>query len=604
MLALSLGHGLRAAIMGRARVAELVDALDLGSSIVRCGGSSPSARTIRRAGVRDFIGICDKVTIKTVETENEGLKRAFMLTIPAEDIEARVNEEVKRIAPQVRMPGFRPGKVPPNLIKKMHGDALQRDALQGAVQDGVQQLLQEKNVRPALQPEVVLDEKYQPGKDAEISVRVEALPDVPPANIEGLEIERLTVEVDEAAVDGQVQQLASSSKRWTDAPRKHSAEKGDLVVMDFEGKIDGTPFDGGKGEDMSVELGSGQLIPGFEDGLVGVKAGETRDVTATFPADYPSEPLKGKNATFTVKVKAVKTAGKTKVDDEFAKSLGLESLDQLKGLIRDQQSQELNGLTRTHMKRQLLDQLSARHDFPVPESMVEAEFQNIMNQLRHEASHEADPKAALDEIEKEASDYRRIAERRVRLGLLLSEIGAGNGIQVSEQEMRTLIAQAASQYQGQEREQFLQIVQREPMIAAQLRAPLYEDKVVDFLFSKAELSDRKATRAELEADLEAEEGHVHGPGCGHAVPATKAKKGKAAKKVQAAKVSEGASEVVPAKAKTKAKPIPEAPAKGPVEKASAKPKPAKPLKEAPGSKAPAKSAAKAEAKKAPAKKSK
>ncbi len=604
MLALSLGHGLRAAIMGRARVAELVDALDLGSSIVRCGGSSPSARTIRRAGVRDFIGICDKVTIKTVETENEGLKRAFMLTIPAEDIEARVNEEVKRIAPQVRMPGFRPGKVPPNLIKKMHGDALQRDALQGAVQDGVQQLLQEKNVRPALQPEVVLDEKYEPGKDAEISVRVEALPDVPPANIEGLEIERLTVEVDEAAVDEQVQQLASSSKRWTDASKKHSAEKGDLVVMDFEGKIDGTPFDGGKGEDMSVELGSGQLIPGFEDGLVGVKSGETRDVTATFPADYPSEPLKGKDATFAVKVKAVKTAGKTKVDDEFAKSLGLESLDQLKGLIRDQQGQELNGLTRTHMKRQLLDQLSARHDFPVPESMVEAEFQNIMNQLRHEANHEADPKAALDEIEKEASDYRRIAERRVRLGLLLSEIGAGNGIQVSEQEMRTLIAQAASQYQGQEREQFLQIVQREPMIAAQLRAPLYEDKVVDFLFSKAELSDRKATRAELEADLEAEEGHVHGPGCGHAVPATKAKKGKAAKKAQAAKVSEAASEVIPAKAKTKAKPIPEAPAKGPVEKASAKPKPAKPLKDAPGSKAPAKSAVKAEAKKGPAKKSK
>jgi trigger factor len=525
------------------------------------------------------------VTIKTVETENEGLKRAFMLTIPAKDIEARVNEEVKRIAPQVRMPGFRPGKVPPNLIKKMHGDALQRDALNGAVQDSVQQLLEEKKVRPALQPEVVLDEKYEPGKDAEVSVRLEALPDVPPANIGDLRIERLTVDADEAAVDEQVQQLASSAKNWTDAPKKHAAAIGDLVVMDFEGKIDGTPFEGGKAEGMSVELGSGQLIPGFEDGLVGAKAGDTREVKVTFPADYQAEALKGKDATFDVTVTGVKTAGKSRVDDDFAKSLGLQDLDQLKGLIRDQQVQELNGLTRTHMKRQLLDQLAARHDFPVPESMVDAEFQNIMNQLRHEASHEEDPKAALDEIEKESKEYRRIAERRVRLGLLLSEIGAGNGIQVTEQEMRTLIGQAASQYQGQDRERFLQLIQQEPMFAAQLRAPLYEDKVVDFLFSKAEITDRTATRAQLEADLEAEEGHVHGPGCGHD-HAAPAKTKKAA-----------------AKGKPEAKLKAEKPAKGPVEKASAKPKPAKPVKDGAGAKAPAaKAPAKAEAKKAPAKK--
>jgi trigger factor len=524
------------------------------------------------------------VTIKTVETENEGLKRAFMLTIPAEDIEARVNEEVKRLAPQVRMPGFRPGKVPPNLIKKMHGDALQRDALQGAVQDGVQQLFAEQKVRPALQPEVLLDEKYEPGKDAEVSVRVEALPDVPAANIDGLILDRLTVDPDEAAVDEQIKQLASGAKNWKDAPKKHAAAIGDLVVMDFEGSIDGTPFDGGKGEDMSVELGSGQLIPGFEDGLVGAKAGDKRDVKVTFPADYQAEALKGKDASFAVTVKAVKTAGESKVDEDFAKSLGLQSLDQLKDLIRDQQSQELNGLTRKHMKRQLLDQLAERHDFPVPESMVEAEFENIMNQLRHEASHEADPKAALAEIEQEAADYRRIAERRVRLGLLLSEIGAANNVQVSDQEMNRLIGQAAAQYQGKERDQFLQIVQREPMLAAQLRAPLYEDKVVDFLFSKADVSERKATRAELEADLESEEGHVHGSGCGHD-HAAKPKKAKAAAK--------------PA-GKAKA----EAPAKGSVEKPAAKPKAAKPVKDAPATKpkAEAKPAAKKPAAKKPSKK--
>src|SRR5689334_14030378 len=192
-----------------------------------------------------------------------------MLTIPAEDIEARVDQEVKRIAPQVRMPGFRPGKVPPNLIKKMHGDALQRDALNGAVQDGVQQLLQEQNVRPALQPQVELDEKYEPGKDAEIKVRLEALPDVPTPQIDGLTLSRLTVEADEEVVNQQLEQIAAANKRWSDAPKKHAAAKGDLVVMDFVGKVDGTPFDGGSGNDMSVEIGSGQLIPGFEDQLVG-----------------------------------------------------------------------------------------------------------------------------------------------------------------------------------------------------------------------------------------------------------------------------------------------------------------------------------------------
>jgi len=521
------------------------------------------------------------VTIKTVETENEGLKRGFMLTIPAADIEARVEQEVKRIAPQIRMPGFRPGKVPPNLIKKMHGDSLRGEALNGAVQEGVQQLLSEQNIRPALQPQVELNEDYEPSKDAEVKVSLEALPEVPPAQIDKLELERLTVEPDESAVDQQIRQLASQSKRWEDAPKKHAAATGDLVVMDFEGEVGGKPFEGGKGEDMSVELGSGRLIPGFEDQLVGARAGDTREVNVTFPADYPVENLKGKDAVFAITVKGVKTAGETKLDDEFAKSLGLNDFDQLKGLIRGQIEQELNGLTRTHMKRQLLDILAERHDFQVPESMVEAEFQNILGQLRHEASHEEDPKAALAEIEKDSADYRRIAERRVRLGLLLSEIGAGNGIEITEQEMRALIGQAASQYQGKDRDRFLELVQKEPMFAAQLRAPLYEDKVVDFLFSKAKIADRKATREQLEADLESEEGHVHGPGCGHDHSHEKPKAKKAAKK-PAAK-----AESAPKKVKL-------------TEEPNAKAKPAKPLKSEPANKAAAKAAAKPKAK-APAK---
>ena len=524
--------------------------------------------------------------MKTVETENEGLKRAYKLIIPAKDIDARVDGEVKRIAPTVRMPGFRPGKVPPNLIRKMHGEALMRDALNTAVQDSVQKLLTDEKLRPAMQPEVELDEGYETGKDAEVNIRLETLPDVPTPKIDGLKLERLTVDVDDKGVEEQLKQLAQSQTRYGDAKKGHKAANGDQVVIDFVGKVDGVAFEGGTGEGMAVVLGSGQLIPGFEEQMVGLKAGDEKQLTVTFPADYQAENLKGKPATFDVKVTAVKVAADTKLDDEFAKQLGLNDLDQLKGLLRDQQQQELNGLTRTHMKRRLLDQLAADHDFDVPPSMVEAEYENIMAQLRHEASHEADPQAALREIEADAEDYRNIAIRRVRLGLLLSEIGAANDIDVSQQEMNRLIGQAAAQYQPKDREAFVRYVQQTPMAAAQLRAPLYEDKVVDFLFAQAEISERTVDRAVLEADLESEEGHVHGPGCGHDIGEAKPAKKAVAKKPAAKK------EVAPAKAEPK---------RAPAKKAEA---PAKAAAKAPAAKkeaSPAK-ASKAEPKKAPAQK--
>jgi len=485
------------------------------------------------------------------------------------------------MAPQIKMPGFRPGKVPPNLIRKMHGENLHAEALNTTVQESVQQLLSEKKLRPAMQPQVELDEGYAAGKDAEVRVSLETLPEVPTPAIDGLKLERLTVEGDEAAVDEQIAQLAQSQTRYEDAKKGHKAANGDQVVIDFVGKVDGVAFEGGTGEDMPVVLGSGSLIPGFEEQMVGVKAGDEKTLNVTFPKDYQAANLKGKAATFDIVVKAVKTAGETKIDDEFAKQLGLKDLDQLKGLIRDQQQQELNNLTRTHMKRRLLDQLAESHDFEVPPSMVDAEYQNIMGQLRHEAGQEADPDAALKEIESEAEDYRAIAVRRVRLGLLLSEIGAANGVDISQQEMNRLIGQAAQQYPPKDRERFIQYVQQDPMAAAQLRAPLYEDKVVDFLFSKAEITDRAVTREELEADLESEEGHVHGPGCGHDHHEVKPAKKAAAKKPAAKKAD---------------KAEPAEPAKGSVEPAkSAKPKPAKPVKDGAGSKP-------AEAKKAPAKK--
>ncbi|MBB3346452.1 trigger factor [Sphingomonas sp. BK069] len=448
--------------------------------------------------------------MQTVETLNEGLKRAYTVTIPASAIAGRVDAELKRVAPQIRMPGFRPGKVPANLVRKMHGPALHQDALNTSIQEGIQALISEKQLRPAMQPSVELTEGYEAGKDAELKVELEVLPQVPAPAIEGLKLERLTVPVDDAAIDVQLKRFADMQKRWEDAGDK-AAETGDQVTMDFVGKtLDGVAFEGGTGSDMAVELGAGQLIPGFEDQVVGVKAGDERQITVTFPEDYGAKELAGQQATFDLTIKAVKTAAESAIDEELAKALGLESLDQLRGLLRGQIEQEHNQLTRTYMKRKLLDQLAEGHDFEVPPSMVEAEFNQIWQQLQHEATHEPDPQAALAEMEAERDDYRKIAERRVRLGLLLSEIGQANGVEVSQQEMNRLIAQAAQQYRGEDQQRFVQYIQQDPMAAAQLRAPLYEDKVVDFLFDKAEVTERETTREELEAAIESEDGFATG----------------------------------------------------------------------------------------------
>lgn len=453
--------------------------------------------------------------MQTVETLNEGLKRAFTLKITAKDIDSKVDAEVKRVAPTIRMPGFRPGKVPANLIRKMHGEALAQDALNNSIQEGVQQLIADQKLRPAMSPSVSLEGEYAPGGDAEVKVELEVLPDVPTPSIDGLKLERLTVPADEAAVTAQLEQLASGQKAWEDAGAKHKAKTGDQVTMDFVGKTaDGVAFDGGTGTDMAVEIGSGRLIPGFEDQIIGVKAGDELTINVTFPEDYGSKDLAGKPATFDLKITKVETAGESKIDDDFAKQLGLQSLEQLTGLLKGQIEQQLNGLTRTHMKRKLLDQLAAGHDFPVPPSMVDAEFDQIWHQLQHEAEHEEDVEAAKAELENERSEYVAIAERRVRLGLLLSEIGTANGVEVNANEMNQLIAQAAQQYPADQRQRFFEYVRNEPMAAAQLRAPLFEDKVVDFLFDKAEISDREVTREELEAAIESEEGfdtgtHTH-----------------------------------------------------------------------------------------------
>lgn len=546
--------------------------------------------------------------MQTVETLNEGLKRAYTLKITAKDIDAKVDAEVKRVAPQIKMPGFRPGKVPANLVRKMHGEAIAADALNNSIQEGVQTLIAQHKLRPAMSPSIRLEGDYATGQDAEISVELEVLPDVPVPSTDGIKLERLVVPVDDSQVDEQLRNLAGQQKSWADAPAKHKAATGDQVTMDFVGKTvdDGVAFEGGTGEGMAIEIGSGNLIPGFEEQLVGVKTGDEKQIKVTFPADYGAPNLAGKDATFDLKITAVKTAGEAKIDDDFAKTLGLQSLEQLTGLLKGQLEQQNAGLTRTHMKRKLLDHLAAGHDFPVPPSMVDAEFEQIWQQLQHEAEHEEDPAAARAELDAERADYVAIAERRVRLGLLLSEIGTANGVEVTNQEMNQLIAHAAQQYSPSDREKFINYIRQEPMAAAQLRAPLFEDKVVDWLFDKAEVTEREVTKDELEAAIESEEGavpHVHGPGCGHDHDhdhAPKKAKTKKAEPAEDAVIEEPVKKAATKKSPAKADKAPETPADADDFVA------AEPVKKAATRKAPAAKAEPAEeakpAKKAPAKK--
>jgi len=448
--------------------------------------------------------------MRIAETLNEGLKREYSVSIPAADIEAKVDAQLGKVAGQVRMPGFRPGKVPLNLVRKMHGAQLRSDALQEAVNEGMQQLIAEHALRPAMQPQIDLAAPPAEGQDVDFTVAVEVLPTIEAPQIDGIVLEKLVVEPGDAEIDIALQRLADQQKAFEPAPADHVAATGDTVVIDFAGSVDEEPFDGGKGEGMKIVLGSGQLIPGFEDQLVGAKAGDERTVKVTFPADYNVAYLTGRAAEFAVTVTGVETAVPVALDDSLAKTFGIDSIDALREILKDQVAAELGAMTRTHMKRKLLDTLAGAHDFAVPVSMVDAEFDQIWRQVEAEEAETGDDDRA---------EYRRIAERRVRLGLLLSEIGQSNGVTVTQAEMNRLIGQEATKYDRNEQPQVVKYFQENAMAAAQLRAPLYEDKVVDFLIGKAEVTERVVTREALQAEIESDDetpgAHVHGPDCDH-----------------------------------------------------------------------------------------
>ena len=439
--------------------------------------------------------------MQVTETLNEGLKRGYKLVVTADELDAKVNEKLAEAAPEIEMKGFRKGKVPMALLKKQFGERLLGEAMQESVDGAMAKHLEDSGDRPAMQPKLEMtNEDWKPGQDVEVDMSYEALPDIPEVDFSKVKLEKMVVEADDKAIDEALQNLAENAQNFEDRKKGSKAKDGDQVVIDFVGKVDGEAFDGGSAEDFPLVLGSNQFIPGFEDQLVGVKAGEEKAVEVTFPEEYGNKDLAGQPAVFDVTVKAVKEPKPAEIDDELAKKFGADDLDALKGQITERLGAEYQGAARAVMKRALLDELDKLVSFDLPPSLVEAEAGQIAHQLWHEENPDVQ---GHDHPEIEPTEeHTKLAERRVRLGLLLAELGQQAKIEVSDAEMTQAVMNQARQYPGQER-QFFEFVQQNPGMRQQIQAPIFEDKVVDHIFEQAEVKEKKSTKAALEKAVEA-----------------------------------------------------------------------------------------------------
>lgn len=441
--------------------------------------------------------------MQVTETEAEGLKRAYKIQISAKDIDEKMTGRLQELGKQVKLPGFRPGKVPLNVLKQRFGRSVMGEVLERAVSDSSAQAMSERGLRPATQPKIEIT-SFDEGKDLEYTMAVEILPDIEPMDFSKLSLEREVIKVEESAVESALEDLAKANKttRQPDAPR--AAAAGDVLVIDFKGTVDGESLPGMSGEDHHLELGSNAFIAGFEDQLIGAKPGEAREVKVTFPDDYPNDRLAGKEAVFAVTVKDVLEAVPAAIDDALAARLGESDLSALKERIRERIGEEYKELTRMRLKRRLLDELAAGHDFPVPTGMIDSEFEQIWKQIEADREKgELDPEDADKSEEELKTEYRTIAERRVRLGLLLSEVGRRNGVEVTQDELNRALFREAQRYPGNERRVF-EFYQKTPEAMANLRAPIFEDKVVDFIVDMAQITEREVTPDELRAEMEAE----------------------------------------------------------------------------------------------------
>ncbi len=439
--------------------------------------------------------------MQVTETLNEGLKRGYKLVVTAEELNDKVNEKIAEAAPEIEMKGFRKGKVPMALLKKQFGPRLLGEAMQESVDGAMNKHFEDSGDRPAMQPKVEMtNENWSEGDDVEVDMTYEALPEIPEVDLKEISLEKLVVEADEAAVEEALNNLAENAQNFEDRKKGSKAKDGDQVVIDFVGKVDGEAFEGGAAEDFPLTLGSNQFIPGFEDQLVGAKTEEEKSVEVTFPEEYGNKELAGKPAVFDVTVKAVKEPKPAPVDDELAKKFGADDLSALKAQIGEQITGEYAGASRAVMKRALLDVLDEKVQFDLPPSLVEAEAKQIAHQLWHEENPDVE---GHDHEEIEPSDeHNKLAERRVRLGLLLAELGQKAEVEVSDAEMTQAVMAQARQYPGQER-QFFEFVQQNPQMRQQIQAPLFEDKVVDHIFENADVKETKSTKDDLEKAVEA-----------------------------------------------------------------------------------------------------
>jgi trigger factor len=466
--------------------------------------------------------------MQVTETSADGLKREYKIVIPAGDLENQISDRLTQLGKSIRLPGFRPGKVPTSLLRQRYGSAIRGEVLEHTVQESSAEAIREQNLRPAMPPKVEIVSADE-GADFEYTISVEVLPEMPEPDFNALGLEKLTIEIPDEDVDKAVARIAEQYRKAEAVDRP--AAKGDVVVIDFVGKIGDVEFPGGKGENVSLELGAGQFVPGFEDQLIGAKAGEDRTVNVTFPADYGGPELAGKDAVFAVTVKEVREKKPPVIDDTLAAEVGLETLAELKQEVKDRIARDYSMVTRQRLKRQLLDKLAENYSFPVPPSMVEIEFNNIWQQHEAEKAYtasqtktetgeepagetqakpaeaaeaEAKPAEPAEDEEELKKEYQTLAERRVRLGLLLAEVGRNANITVSQDELNQALIREAQRFPGSER-QVLDYYRKNPEAAGNLRAPIFEEKVVDYVVELAKPAERKVSPQELLAMTEADE---------------------------------------------------------------------------------------------------
>jgi trigger factor len=445
--------------------------------------------------------------MQVTQTHAEGLKREFEIVLPAEDLSTRMESQLGDLQAKAQIKGFRPGKVPVAHLKRLYGRSIMADVLQQAVGEARTKMIEDNKLRVAGEPTFdvegedknVLERALEQKGDLKFKVALEVLPKVEVGTLDDIELEKLVSDVPDAEVDRILTLLANQNRSFEPKGAGAVAEKGDKVTVDFVGKIDDETFEGGAGEDVDLVLGSGSFIPGFEDQIVGMAVGEQRTVAVTFPADYAAAALAGKPANFGVSLKAIAAPGDLPIDDAFAKTLGLDDLAKLKESVRGNIERDYAMASRAKWKRALLDTLDKRYDFPLPEGLVEQEFNAIWRQV--EAEQKSSGKSFADENTTEdaaRADYRKIAERRVRLGLVLAEIGEAAGVKVTQDEMNAALMERVRQYPGDEK-QVWEFFRNNPQAMAQIQAPIFEDKVLDHVVTQAKVTERKVPLAELTA---------------------------------------------------------------------------------------------------------